>query len=203
MILSLQGSMAAGKSTAARWVMAQAPHIHVCLEDAGDVIAQVRAKGLDKTRFEDYVEIQRLWLRNEVRRWEEARRYPLSLMDFGAEEIEFYTLHYPRSMGYDWDVASALAPELAEIQQCMPHRVLFLDAPEEELRRRKDGDSTRSRNFFGHYVTHLLPMKRAWFFPRENVDVLDVSALSPDETGKAVLRWAEAQLNRQGGDHHA
>ena len=203
MILSLQGSMAAGKTTAAGWIADHAPHIHVCPEDPGDVIAQVKRLGLDKSKFGDYVQIQRLWLHNEIRRWEEAQRYPLSLMDFGAEEIEFYTLHYPRSMGYDWDVACALAPELTQIRRCMPQRILFLDAPEAELRRRKEADPTRSRNFFEHYVTHLLPLKRAWFFPRENVDVLDVSALSPKETGAAVLRWAEAQFNRQGGDHHA
>lgn len=191
MILSLQGSMAVGKSTAAKYVQARAPHIHVCLEDTGDVIAQVRSRGLDKRRFEDYVEIQKLWLRNEVRRWQEARRHPVSLMDYGAEEIVFYTLHYPRSIGLDWPVEEVLGDTLAEVERCMPDRILFLDAPEAELRRRKEADATRSRGFFEQSVTTLLPLKRAWFIGRTNVDVLDVSGLSPEETGAAVLRWTE------------
>ena len=40
-------------------------------------------------------------------------------MDFGAEEIVFYTLHYPKSKGLDWGVEElrrALAPELAAAQ---------------------------------------------------------------------------------------
>ena len=190
-VLSLQGSMAVGKSTAARYVQAHAPHIHVCLEDTGDVIAQVRSRGLDKTCLEDYVEIQRLWLRNEIRRWQEAQRHPVSLMDYGAEEIEFYTLHYPQTMGKEWPVAAALAEELSVIQRCMPRRILFLDAPDEELRRRKEADALRSRGFFEHSLTTLLPLKRKWFIGRKNVDALDVSRLAPEETGAAVLAWAE------------
>lgn len=188
--LSLQGSMAVGKSTAARYVQAHASHIHVCPEDTGDVIARVRAAGLDKTRYEDYIEIQRLWLRNEIRRWEEARRHPVSLMDMGAEEIIFYTLHYPGTMGLDWNVSLPLKEELAAVQRCMPRRTLFLDAPEEEVRRRKEGDPTRRRSFFEHSVTRLLPIKRQWLLSRPDVDVLNVSCLSPEETGRAVLRWA-------------
>lgn len=102
MILSLQGCMAVGKTTAARYLQAHDPQLHVCFEDNAAVIAEVKHRELDKNCYADYLEIQRLFLQNEVRRWQEAQKYPCTVMDFGAEEIVFYTLHYPKSKGLDW-----------------------------------------------------------------------------------------------------
>lgn len=116
MILSLQGCMAVGKTTAARYLQAHDPQLHVCFEDNAAVIAEVKHRGLDKNCYADYLEIQRLFLQNEVRRWQEAQKYPCTVMDFGAEEIVFYTLHYPKSKGLDWgmeELRRALAPEPA------------------------------------------------------------------------------------------
>ena len=99
LFLSLQGSMAAGKTTVARYLEACIPEIHVSYEENQSVIEEIRRRGLNKNKYEDYLEIQKLWLLNEVRRWEACRDYPCTVMDFGAEEIVFYTLNYPRSMG--------------------------------------------------------------------------------------------------------
>lgn len=193
LVLALQGSMAVGKTSAARWLASHDPALHVCLEDNTAVLAEVRRRGLDKTRYPDYIEIQRLWLQNEVRRWQTAQVYPCTVMDFGAEEIEFYTLHYPRSIGQNWDVEGPLAQELAAVRRCMPQRILFLDAPDEVLCRRKAGDTSRDRGFFDHYLTALLPLKRAWFAAKDNVDFLDTASLTPDEVGAAVLDWTVRQ----------
>ena len=160
LVLALQGSMAVGKTSAARWLAAHDPALHVCLEDNTAVLAEVRRRGLDKTRLPDYLAIQRLWIGQEVRRWQAAQAYPCTVLDFGAEEIEFYTLHYPRTIGRDWPVEELLAPELAALRQCMPRRILFLDAPDPVLRRRKEGDAARDRGFFEHSLTALLPLKR-------------------------------------------
>ena len=86
-----------------------------------------------------------------------------------------------------------LAPELAALRQCMPRRILFLDAPDPVLRRRKEGDAARDRGFFEHSLTALLPLKRAWFAQKGNVDVLDTASLTPDEVGAAVLDWTVRQ----------
>ena len=118
MVLSLQGCMAVGKTSAARWLEAHDPTLQVSYEDNAAVLAEVRRRGLDKTRWPDYIEIQRLWLQNEVRRWQAAQAYPCTVLDFGAEEIEFYTLHYPRTIGRDWPVEELLAPELAALRRC-------------------------------------------------------------------------------------
>lgn len=191
MILSLQGCMAVGKTTAVRYLQEHAPDIRISCEDNSDVIAQIRARGLDKNKYEDYLQIQRLWLRKEVDRWEKAQGYPCTVMDFGAEEIEFYTLHYPKTIGMDWEVENALKPELEAVRRCMPDRILFLDASEETLRRNKENDPTRSRNFFDHHLKYFLPLKRDWFLGRSDVDVLNVDGLTPSEVGRRVLEWVD------------
>lgn len=191
MILSLQGCMAAGKTTAARYLAQHAPWLHVSYEDNGAVLAEVRRRGLDKTRYRDYIEIQRLWIQNEVRRWQAAQAFPCTVMDFGAEEILFYTLHYPRSIGQDWEVEGPLHRELDQLRRCLPDRILFLDASVPELRRRRDKDASRARGFFDHYISTLLPAKRVWFARLPNVDWLDTDRLSPAQTAAAALAWAE------------
>ena len=194
MVLSLQGCMAVGKTTAVRYLREHAPYVHISYEDNTDVIEAVRRRALDKNRYEDYLEIQKLWLMKEVRRWEKARSYGCTVMDFGAEEIEFYTLHYPKSIGKDWEVEHALQKELAAVRDCMPERILYLRASEETLRRRKEGDATRSRTFFEHHLMHMLPLKEAWFLQKENVDVLDVDALDAQAVGMRVRAWVDARI---------
>lgn len=177
MILSLQGCMAVGKTTALRHLQITAPYLHVSWEDQRDVIAEVQRRGLDKNRYEHYLEIQRLWLNNEVRRHEEA-------------------LSYPRSIGEDWDVEGPLRAELEAVRECLPDRILFLDASDETLRAHKAGDPTRGRRFFEQHLQTLLPLKREWFRQRDNVDWLRVDGLSSDEVGERVRRWCDARIGR-------
>lgn len=195
MILSLQGGMAVGKTTAARYVQAYMPGVHVCYEDHEAVIREVRQRRLCKDRFEDYVEIQRLWLHHEVARYREAAQHACSVMDFGAEEIVFYTLHYPRSVEKHWHVEEALAGELEAVRACMPDRILFLDAPDDVLLARKRGDLTRDRAFFDHYLTRLLPLKRQWLLGKRTVDVLRVGNMSRQEMGEKVEAWVKSCMD--------
>lgn len=188
--------MAVGKTTAVDYLRVHAPHVNISYEDNSDVIAEIKRRGLVQRSFEDYLEIQRLWLRKEIIRYEKAIQHPCSIMDFGAEEIEFFTLNYPKSIGLNWDVEPALHDELAEIQRCLPHRILFLDASNETLIRRKNSDASRSRNSFDHHLTHLLPLKRAWFLGRDNVDVLNTDNLTAEEVGKSVKAWIDSLLTQ-------
>lgn len=195
MILSLQGCMAVGKTTAVRYIQEKAPYINISYEDNTDIIEEIRCRNLDKNRYEDYLEIQKLWLRKEVLRYEKAVKYPYSIMDFGAEEIEFYTLNYPKSIGEDWEVENALNKELTEVRSCMPDRILFLDASDDILRSHKQHDDTRTRNFFEHHLQHLMPLKRKWFLNKENVDWLMIDDLSAEEMGQKVKDWCDSCIN--------
>lgn len=48
---------------------------------------EIKRRGLDKNKYEDYLEIQKLWLKKEVQQWEKVKDYNCVVMDFGAEEI--------------------------------------------------------------------------------------------------------------------
>lgn len=191
MILSLQGCMAVGKTTAVRYLQQNAPYIHISYEINSDITEEVRRRGLDKNKYEDYLEIQKLWLNKEVVRWHKAIEYPCSVMDFGAEEIEFYTLNYPKSIGVEWEIENALHAELEAVRKCMPARILFLDASDEVLRKHKENDDTRQRNFFEHHLKYLLPLKRKWFFGKPNVDILRVDNLDIETVGIKVKEWCD------------
>ncbi len=189
LILALEGCMAAGKTSAAGFVAQSAPEVHVSYERTAETVERVRARGLDKRVFADYVEIQKLWIQNEIDRYERARAYPVTLTDFGAAEIEFYTLCYPKSIGENWDVEGALQEDLRRLRECMPRRILFLRARDETLRARKTADGTRSRTFFEHHLQRLMPLKHEWFLQKETVDVMDVDGMTAMEEGRAVLEW--------------
>ncbi len=188
-VLSLQGCMAVGKTTAVRYLQMKEPHIFISFESNHHVIEEVKRRKLDKNQYEDYLEIQKLWLKNEIARYEEAITHPVSIMDFGAEEIEFYTLSYPKSMRKNWEIACALKTELEAVRACMPARILFLDASEETLRAHKEADSTRSREFFEYYLEHMLPLKKAWFRERKDTSWLCVDGLTEEEVGEQVKKW--------------
>lgn len=191
MILSLQGCMAVGKTTAVRYLQENAPYVNISYEINTDVVEEVKGRKLDKNVYADYLEIQKLWLNKEVVRYNKAKDFKCSIMDFGAEEIEFYTLNYPKTIGEDWDVENALKKELEEVRKCMPTRILFLDASNEVLLKHKENDTTRSRNFFDHHLKYLLPLKRNWFIGKENVDVLNVDSLTAKEVGEKVKEWVD------------
>ena len=196
MILSLQGCMAVGKTTAVRYLQENAPYINISSEINTDIIEEVKRRHLDKNEFEDYIEIQKLWLNKEIIRWNKAKDFPCSVMDFGAEEIEFYTLNYPKTIGENWDIENVLKNELQAIRMCMPTRILFLDASDETLRKHKNNDLTRTRNFFEHHLKFLLPLKRQWFYGRKNVDILLVDDLSKEEVGYKVKEWCDNCINK-------
>ena len=191
MVLSLQGCMAVGKTTAVQYLRENAPYVNISYENNADVIDEIKQRQLDKNIYEDYLEIQKLWLSKEVVRYHKAKDFECSIMDFGAEEIEFYTLNYPKTIGQNWNIENALKKELEQIRECMPTRILFLDASTEVLVRRKENDKSRSRNFFEHHLKYLLPLKRNWFLGKENVDVLNVDNLSADDVGKKVKEWVD------------
>ncbi len=191
MILSLQGCMAVGKTTAVKYLQENAPYINISYEINTDIVEEVKRRQLNKNKFDDYIEIQKLWLSKEVSRWNKAKDFQCSVMDFGAEEIEFYTLNYPKTIGENWDVENALKKELDAVRKCMPTRILFLDASDETLKQHKENDLTRTRNFFEYHLKYLLPLKRDWFYRKDNVDILMVDGLGKEQVGIKVKEWCD------------
>ena len=148
LILSLQGCMAVGKTTALKYIQENVPYVKICYEINTNIIDQINLRNLNKNLYEDYLEIQKLWINNEIKKWKIAQKYECTIMDFGAAEIEFYSLNYPKTIGKDWEIESRLYKELINLRKCMPARMLFLDASEKTLRKNKEQDSMLARNSF-------------------------------------------------------
>lgn len=191
MVLSLQGCMAAGKTTALNYLRENAPYVNVSYEENSEVVQAIRNRILEKNKYEDYLEIQRLWLDNEVRRFERVEDLPCTVMDFGVEEIEFHTINFPKAIGKDWDIENALKDELVGVRKCMPERILFLDASGDTLRQRKQSDPNRARSSFEYYLKHLMPLKRTWFSKMSNVDYLLVDNMPRQEVAMRVKQWVD------------
>ena len=198
MVLALQGGMAVGKTTAARYTAAHASAVTVFFEDNAPALAALRGRGLDKHKFADYCEIQRAFIQQELDRYALAAHCPCALLDLGPQEIEFYTLYYPHTLGQDWPVEQALAAELASLRRCRINRTLFLHASVPVLRQPKEADATRDRGFFDYTVQHLLPAKERWFAAQPLVDFLQTDRLTQAETAAAVLAWGNSQGRRAG-----
>ena len=191
MVLSLQGCMAAGKTTALKYLRENAPYVNVSYEENSEVVQAIRNRILEKNKYEDHLESQRLWLDNDVRRFERVEDLPCTVMDFGVEEIEFHTINYPKAIGKDWDIENALKDELIGVRKCMPARILFLDASDDTLRQRKQSDPNRARSSFEYYLKHLMPLKRTWFSKMSNVDYLLVDNMPRQEVSMRVKQWVD------------
>lgn len=197
MIISLQGSKAVGKTSLLRQLSVKLPEAYISYEHITDVSAAIAQQNLSKDNYDDYQVIQGMWIDHEIHRYQHVKNHSLVLMDFGAEEIDFYTRFYPKSCGKNWEISPALQKKLELLQPCLPDLVIFLDATDEELRARKLADTSRKRSFFDYQLEHLLPLKKQWFLSQQNTIRLDTSGKPIDEVLKEVLAIVTQQmLNR-------
>lgn len=192
---SLQGSMAVGKTTAAKYIEKTFPNVHVSYEEHNNVKRKIGERNLNKDNYEDYIEIQKIWIESAVKRYNKNRIFENVLMDFGSEDIEFYTYNYPASMGYDWDIVTPLKDELELLSKHQPDHILFLNADEETIRKRKENDNTVERRSFEHHISKLFPLKKQWFIGKENVTLLDVDRLTMEEMCQKVADWINSKIN--------
>ncbi|MEQ9764279.1 hypothetical protein ABPS01_06350 [Streptococcus sp. ZJ151] len=186
MIISLQGSMAVGKTSVLKAITKRLPGVTISYEDVTGVITKIKQDQLDKDNYDDYQIIQGLWIDHEISRYEKVADKNLVLMDFGAEEIDFYTRFYPKACGKDWQLSPQLINKLNDLEPCLPDLVIYLDASDLELRQRKKRDKTRNRSFFEFQLENLLPIKRAWFLSKDNTTVIDTNDKTLEEVCQEV-----------------
>jgi hypothetical protein len=196
-ILSLQGSMAAGKTSAARYVEKNLPDVFVSYENPAPLLNEIKTRKLDKYTNEGFIEIQRLFINDVLKQWEDIKEYPLVLLDLGPEEVEFYTLYFPRAIGADWDVEAQLSNELSALRCCKTDGILFLDASHNTLYRNKVGDTTRKRGSFDFYIEHMLKPKKKWLASKEGTQFVNIDFLSPIQVGSLVIEWINSFIYKE------
>ncbi|MED4785120.1 AAA family ATPase [Brevibacillus choshinensis] len=178
-ILSLQGGMAAGKTTLAKRLQDALEDVLVVYENPYPLIEKRKQLNLDLKKEKDFILNQKMFIEQEV---EKYRRLPDAniIYDRGPEDIEFYTLFYPISIGKEWDMEGQLKAELSELRACRSDAILYLDAKAETLLAHKQGDATRSRNSFGQAMS-MLPYEKAWFAQFPTMTMLEIDKLDPQE----------------------
>lgn len=191
-VISMQGGMASGKTTLARELEASLKDVIVSYEDITEAIKEVKSRGLDKSLMEDYLEIQRIFIRHEIKRYDRLINSGKNvIIDMGPDQIEFYTINYPKSIGEKWDVELLLKDELKALRECTLDMIIYLDADIETLIDRKESDNTRSRGFFKHYIDNLHNRKRDWFIDRNDTVFIDTTKRDIDLLVKDVVNRIE------------
>ena len=195
-VLSLQGCMSSGKTTALKFIESNMDDVIASFEWDDEITNVLNQHNYDKSVLKDYIEVQKIWIDKEITRYIKATEMKGNCMvfDFGAEEIEFYTLYWPRTIGQIWDVEKYLHKELEELRKWFPDRILFLKASEEKLRSNKLNDTVRQRRYFEYYFSKIMPLKEEWLKGLNNVDYLEVDNLSKEQLGNEVLDWVRRQL---------
>ncbi|HYH04911.1 MAG TPA: AAA family ATPase [Bacillota bacterium] len=199
-MVALQGGMAVGKTTLAKKLQERFNDVQVSFENPSHTIRKIKELGLDKFHETDYYEIQRLFIQAEIERYQSLQIHPKVIIDLGPEEIEFYTLSYPQSIGKQWDVEFNLSKELAALRSCRLDGILFLDASAEVLKKRKEHDGTRNRGFFEHYLTKLHPLKKVWFERDARTAMVNVDRSNIEETVNFAVQWLERIETNQAGN---
>lgn len=189
-IVSLQGPMAVGKTTVACRLERRLKDVHFNYEDPYPLVAERNRLRLDINMEDGFIQNQKLFIQAACDRYD---RLPAGsvVMDRGPEDTECFTLSYPLRIGVNWDVLSALAPELAELKERRSDHVLYLTASPEILLLRKHSDVTRGRRAFD---LEAFSIYEDWF--RQNTDAVfvDVGLLAPDEVEELMYEMITTRL---------
>lgn len=181
-ILSIQGGMAGGKTTLARKLEGQMDGVYFTYENPYPIVEKRKSKNLDIYTKDGFVENQRLFIEAEVKRFNSLPNGKV-IFDRGPEDIEFYTLHFPGANGFDWEMEQLLKEELQELRRCRSDIILYLDASEETLCKRKQNDFNRRRSAFNKNM-ELYKFEKEWY-KQLNTRFLNVD----NKTAVQVEKW--------------
>ncbi|MGX9807942.1 AAA family ATPase [Exiguobacterium acetylicum] len=184
-IISIQGAMASGKTTLVRALETTYPDLHIYYENPYSIVQKRQELGLDIQTEDGFVENQRLFIQAKLDRFQNFSE-GLILLDRGPEDLEFYTLHYPQVHGHDWDIASRLQMELEALRTCRSNQILYLKAPDNVLRGRRDADQSRKRHSFEQHQP-LFVFEEKWY-ERFPVHMIDTTDKTPEQVRQTAIR---------------
>lgn len=164
--------------------------VYFAFENPYPLVQKRKALALDIATEAGFIANQRLFIQAECQRFHALPEGNV-ILERGAEDVEFFTLHYPMSIGTNWNVVEQLSQELAELRLCRSDRALYLWANPATLALRKQGDVSRPRRGFAHHLQHLYPLEKSWFLTLPHTACLDVDTLSSAQVESSVIRWLE------------
>ncbi|KFN02722.1 ATP-binding protein [Bacillus clarus] len=144
-VISLQGPMASGKTTLAKRL--EQKGFSVVYENPYPIIERRKKLGLDIYKKEGFITNQKMFIEAKIKEFQNAKE-SFVIFDRGPEDIEFYTIFYPKLIGEEWDMEIELQDELYKLRECRSNAIFYLDVSKENLCERKNNDKTRNRSTF-------------------------------------------------------
>jgi deoxyadenosine/deoxycytidine kinase len=190
--LSIQGGMAAGKTTLAKRLEKRLKDVTFVYENPYPIVEKRKKLNLDIYKEKDFITNQKLFIEAEIERFNQLPEGTI-IFDRGPEDVEFYTLYFPKAIGQNWNVEEQLKDELQELRKCRSDIILYLDVSIQTLYKRKQADLTRRRNSFAQNMK-LYPYEKEWF-EQFNAYFVGVNNKSIDKLEEWTMKFIVNQLS--------
>ncbi|MDM5189304.1 AAA family ATPase [Bacillus sp. DX4.1] len=185
-VISLQGPMASGKTTLAKRLEQQG--MKIIYENPYPIVEKSRSLKLDICTKEGFITNQNFFIEAKIKEYQSVQG-DIIIFDRGPEDIEFYTIHYPKIIGVDWEIEKELREELQQLRECRSNAIFYLTVSKEVLQQRKEKDITRRRSTFEEQL-ELVEAEQRWYkqFP---VTYVDVDKKKIEEVEMYFMKWME------------
>ncbi|PFW92820.1 ATP-binding protein [Bacillus pseudomycoides] len=185
-IISLQGPMASGKTTLARRL--EKHGFPILYENPYGIVEKRKNLNLDIYIKEGFITNQRMFIEAKIKEIQNARGR-IVIFDRGSEDIEFYTIDFPKLIGMDWDIENELKDELYKLRRCRSDAIFYLDVSKKILQERKKNDNTRRRSTFEKQL-ELAEIEKQWYkqFP---VTYVNTDEATVEETERYFMKWVK------------
>lgn len=188
-VFSLSGSKAVGKTTLINGLRKTIPELQV-----REGFRQTDT-GYCMDIEEEYYENQRWYIKREIEEYHKYRNSDKpTLLLRGPEDVEFYTLHYPITKGYKWNVEKHLYTELEQLRACRSDYIIYLDAPEHIILHRKNSDETKPRINMENWMKNWQPYIEPYMKCIEYTKVFNTATIDAEEVLKEVTKWMIERL---------
>lgn len=183
-VISLQGSMASGKTTLTKRL--ERCGLSVIYENPYPIVEKRKQLNLDMNSKEGFIINQKMFIEAKIKEFQNVKD-SVVIFDRGPEDIEFYTLFYPKVIGKEWDIETELKDELYKLRECCSDAIFYLDVSKENLYDRKNNDGARNRSTFEEQFK-LVETEKEWYkqFP---VTYVDTNTLTVDELEAYFMGW--------------
>ncbi|HDR3886938.1 TPA: ATP-binding protein [Bacillus cereus] len=183
-VISLQGPMASGKTTLAKRL--EQYGLSIIYENPYPIVEKRKELYLDMNSKEGFITNQKMFIEAKIKEFQNLKSSVI-IFDRGPEDIEFYTLFYPKMIGKEWDIETELKDELYKLRECRSDAIFYLDVSKENLYDRKNNDRARNRSTFDEQFK-LVEIEKEWYkqFP---ITYVNTNVLAVDELEAYFIGW--------------
>lgn len=183
-IISLQGPMAGGKTTLARRLEQRG--FQVIYENPYEIVEKRKRLNLDIYTKEGFITNQKMFIEAKIKQVQSVTG-DIVIFDRGPEDVEFYTIHFPKLIGMDWDIENQLKDELHKLRKCRSDAICYLDVSKKILQERKENDTSRRRSSFEEQL-ELVEVEREWY-KQFSVTYVNTDEVTVEETEVYFMKW--------------